>query len=275
MFSRKHICCLSVILTLLFIFATGCGGGADARVTKQLELAVKYLSEKKFGEAILAYQEAIKIDPHNAQAYKGLSITYYLLGKTDQAERALQDGLKQVPDSKPLKLAMAGLMVDTGKVERAEALYKEIISQDGKYLPAYQAYCKLLAGTDRQAEAVSLLEKAAAANPDHYQVYSMLAEVNLVGMAGQGWGRAARGGNVKSALYTNRSITLEELVEAANARYRLLRIALIDKFPTGFVPLRFAPGTASSPRRWRKRPSSTFGATPFYQTGERCSLPLR
>ncbi|MDQ0285160.1 Tfp pilus assembly protein PilF [Desulfofundulus luciae] len=92
MFSGRRICYLSVILILLFTFAAGCGGGAGAKVTKQLELAVKYLSENKFEEAILAYQEVIKIDPQNVQAYKGLSVTYYLLGKTDQAEQGLQDG---------------------------------------------------------------------------------------------------------------------------------------------------------------------------------------
>ena len=40
------------------------------------------------------------------------------------------------------------------------------------------------------------------------------------------------------ALYSNRGTALEELIDAANARYRSLRVALIDKYPTAFVPIR-------------------------------------
>ena len=162
------------------IYCTGCGqGNATAEVSKQLELAVKYLSENKFEEAILAYQDVIKIDPKNIPAYKGMSIAYSFQGKMDKAEQVLEDGLNHISDKRPLKLVMAGLLVDQGKTDQAEALYNEIIAQDGVYLPAYQGYSKLHIRQGKQNEALSLLEKGAMANPKQYKIHSLLAELYI------------------------------------------------------------------------------------------------
>jgi tetratricopeptide (TPR) repeat protein len=174
---RKAIIYSFAMLTVLTVLFTGCNWfNASAKVEKQLDLAVKYLSENKYEEAVLAYQEAIKIDKKSAPAYKGLGVAYTMQGKPDQAEQALQDGLKQVAGSVALKLALAGLMADQNKKDLAEAVYKEIIAQDGSNLPAYQAYARLLAGMNRQNEAVALLEKAASGNAGQYRISSLLAE---------------------------------------------------------------------------------------------------
>jgi tetratricopeptide (TPR) repeat protein len=174
----KKISILSsaLLLILAIIFVGYNKLSAGDKVEKQLELGVKYLSENKYEEAVLTYREVIKIDKKNEPAYKGLSIAYTLQEKPDQAEQALQDGLKQVTGSYPLKLALAGLLADQNKKDQAEAIYKEIITIDGSYLPAYQAYARLLVGLNRQKDAVALLEKAAEGNAGQYRISSLLAE---------------------------------------------------------------------------------------------------
>lgn len=177
------IVCLTLIVAALF---AGCDWfNASARVEKQLELGVKYLSESKYEEAVLAYREVIKIDKKSVPAYKGLSVAYTLQEKPEQAEQALQDGLKQVTGSKPLKIALAGLFVDWNKKDQAEAVYNEIITLDGNYLPAYQAYARLLVGLNRQNDAVALLEKAAAGNAGQYIIYNLLAEQHIKSGSGE------------------------------------------------------------------------------------------
>ncbi|MFX4261528.1 tetratricopeptide repeat protein [Pelotomaculum propionicicum] len=167
---------LAMLVALAALF-TGCNWfNASAKVEKQLELGVKYLSENKFEEAVLAYQEAIKIDKKSVPAYKGLGVAYSMQDKPDQAEQALQDGLKQVAGSVALKLALAGLMTDQNRKDQAEAIYKEVIAQDASSLQAYQAYARLLAGMNRQNDAVALLEKAASGRPGQYRISALLAE---------------------------------------------------------------------------------------------------
>ncbi|MEW6573250.1 MAG: tetratricopeptide repeat protein [Bacillota bacterium] len=168
------IVCLIFIGSLCF----GCGADTSAKVTKQLELAVKYLSENKFEEAILAYQEVLEIDRKNVMAYKGLSVAYQMQGKPDKAEQVLQDGLKKVADTTTLKLAMAGFFADLGQVERAEVLYKELIIQTENDITSYQAYASFLFKQNKVAEAIALLEKAVVANSD-YRLKTLLAEAYL------------------------------------------------------------------------------------------------
>lgn len=170
-----------VLFYVIVVLCTGCGQGTGAKVTSQLELAVKYLSESKFEEAILAYKEVIKIDPKNVMAYKAMGVAYAMQGKTDLAEGSLQEGIKKASDSRPIKLALAGLFYDLGKKGQTEAIYKEIIAQDGKYLPAYQAFSRFLIAEDRRDGAVTLIENATGASPNQYQLYTMLAETHIKG----------------------------------------------------------------------------------------------
>lgn len=174
---RRFLVIMALLLTLTSVIA-GCGlMSSNARVANQLDVAVKYLSENKFDEAILAYKEVIKIDQKNVTAYEGISLAFIMQGKKAEAEQVLQEGLKIIPDNKPLKLAMAGLYVDMNMKDQAEKIYKELIAQDGTYLPSYQAYSRFLLNHDRLIEAVSLLEKATQANTDQYGLYSILAEL--------------------------------------------------------------------------------------------------
>lgn len=57
-----------------FLFGCFNSKTASAKVDQKLELAIKYLSEQKYQEAILAYQEVIKINSKNITAYNGISL---------------------------------------------------------------------------------------------------------------------------------------------------------------------------------------------------------
>ncbi len=166
-----------MLVVMLFSLLTGCSqGGAStaAEVGEKLELAIKYLSESNYEQAILAYQDVIEIDPKQVMAYKGISLAYALQDKMDEAEQALQDGLKAIPGSQEITLTLAGLLVDLERNDVAEKLYKELIEKDDTYLPALKAYTSYLQTNGRNAEAIKLLESAAGKS-DHYSLDTLLA----------------------------------------------------------------------------------------------------
>lgn len=176
--TKKPISIL-LVLALFAVLLIGCSStkAVSANINDKLELAVKYISEKNYQEAILTYQAAIKIDSKNITAYKGLSLAYQLNDKMDLAEKALDDGLKAVTQTAQLKLAKAGLMLDQDKADKAELIYKELISGDNPTVSAYQAYTYYLNRQGKQAEAIALLEQAVAKNIKEYKLNSMLAEL--------------------------------------------------------------------------------------------------
>ncbi|MDQ0287734.1 tetratricopeptide (TPR) repeat protein/uncharacterized protein YegL [Desulfofundulus luciae] len=172
---KKNNALLTATLLLFFLMVAGCSQ-TGAGVNKQLELAVKYLSEGKFEEAVLAYNEVLKIDPKNLPAYKGLGKAYTLQGYYEEAKRVYEQGLNVVEDKAQLKLALAGLYVDENRPDRAIEVYKELIKADPGYLPAYEGLARLLLHQGKTEEAINLLLECASINRDNERSYSLLAE---------------------------------------------------------------------------------------------------
>lgn len=180
MFSKTNkyrLLILGLIIMMVMSSLSGCSRKNTADVNEKLELAVKYLSEQNYEQAILAYQEVIKIDSKNVKAYKGMSLAYQMQAKPDQAEQALQDGLNALPQNTELQLAMAGFIADQGKPDQAEAIYKQLIAGASPSIASYQAYIDFLKQQGKIADAIALLEQVAANND--YRINTLLAEIYL------------------------------------------------------------------------------------------------
>ena len=88
------------ILAIGFIFTIV--AKPKIKVQKQLNLGDKYITEMDYENAVLAYQEAIRIDPKNEAAYLGLADAYINLsdeclqnGDTDGATKYLKLAAKE------------------------------------------------------------------------------------------------------------------------------------------------------------------------------------
>ena len=173
---------ISIILCfLLIVLGAGCSQtGVSAKVAKQLEVAVKYLSENKFEEAVLAYNEIIKIDAKNLNAFKGLAKVYILQGEYNEAEKIYQDGLKVVEDKNQLKISLAGLYLDRHKSEQAEKIYNELIANTKTYIPAYEGLAKIFISQGRLDAAIDKLKQCIEFNSENDRGYSLLAETYML-----------------------------------------------------------------------------------------------
>jgi len=78
---------LLVFLLLGCVLLTSCGKKQTAPTwQEQYDLGVRYLSEGKYEEAILAFEAAIEIDPKREEAYTSLAEVYTAQGDTAKAE---------------------------------------------------------------------------------------------------------------------------------------------------------------------------------------------
>lgn len=170
---------LAVLVTLMLL-ASGCSKPAatGAAAGAKLEVAVKYLAEAQYDQAVLAYQEVIKIDPRINLAYIGLSTALAMQDKTQDSLQALVDGLKSLPEDAGLQLVLAGAYASRGDKAKAEASYKKSIAGTSVNLTAYRAYSSWLISEGRAGEALELLEKAAADNSRLYALQNLLALAN-------------------------------------------------------------------------------------------------
>ncbi|OPY55832.1 MAG: von Willebrand factor type A domain protein [Pelotomaculum sp. PtaU1.Bin035] len=175
---KKHLWLGIMLLLLSIAVYAGCGQ-SGAKVDTQLETAVKYLSEGKYEEAVLAYNGVFKIEPNNLAAYKGLGKTYALLGNSDEAEKTYRQGIYFVDDKEQLKLCLAGLYIDKKSYGQAGEAYYELIRANPGCIPAYEGLARLLIAQGRIEEAISRLLECASKNADKERSFSLLAEVYI------------------------------------------------------------------------------------------------
>lgn len=75
-----------------------CGGAAPGAWQEQYDLGLRYLSEGRYEEAVLAFTEAIKIDPRRTEAYQKAVEGYEALGDLDGARALLAEALERQED---------------------------------------------------------------------------------------------------------------------------------------------------------------------------------
>ena len=60
---------------------------------------------------------------------------------------------------------------------KAEALFRQAIASDPRFLKGYLSLANMLAGEDRLTDAIAVLEKAEAVAPGNAMVQNMLAQI--------------------------------------------------------------------------------------------------
>lgn len=99
-----------------YIFANVSSG---SEFQKQLSLGNKYLEEGKYEEAILAFNEAIEIEPKSVDARLGLADAYEALERYDEAEKVLKDAIDIDEDRPEPYIHLAELMIKQGRFKEA------------------------------------------------------------------------------------------------------------------------------------------------------------
>lgn len=70
------------------------------KLKKQLDLGEKYLAEMNYEEAVVAFNQAIEIDPRSADAYLGLADAHLGMGDEEAAFAALEAGYEAIGDER-------------------------------------------------------------------------------------------------------------------------------------------------------------------------------
>ena len=87
------------MLSAALLSLAGCGAKQKALSwQEQYDLGVRYLSEGKYEEAVLAFEAAIEIDPKRPEAYASLADAHLAAGDAAAAKEALDRGFAATGD---------------------------------------------------------------------------------------------------------------------------------------------------------------------------------
>lgn len=148
------------IYLLLCIMLSGCSKSVEQQVAEQLELGQKYLSEMEYEQAIVAFDKVISLNPKVWEAYIGIANAYDGQEKYDDAEAAIESGMKQVASEETrsegtdflieLYRTRARAAKQANENELAQTLFEKILAlreDDEEALRETEEYQKLEAET--------------------------------------------------------------------------------------------------------------------------------
>ncbi|MEQ8174773.1 MAG: ankyrin repeat domain-containing protein [Syntrophomonadaceae bacterium] len=168
-------------ILVLILVAGGFWGwkyyGTEARVQAKLDLGIKYLSENDYEKAILAFDDAIKINPKEVKGHQGLAKTYTIQGKYDEARAAYEKGSTTVEQEYRivLQLGLAGMYIDKGDLPQAEVCFREIINNNKHCIEAYVGLAQVYQQQGGKDKALAILEQCIKENSQDYRAYNALA----------------------------------------------------------------------------------------------------
>ena len=128
---------LIALFLMLALLLTACKSKAE-RVQEQLDLGQKYLTELNYTEAILAFTQAIEIDPESIPAYMGRAEAYR---GTEQYEEAKTDYTTVIDKAAEQPYTQAEAYLGRGEVS-------ELTADDQAALVDYQTAAEVLETAD-------------------------------------------------------------------------------------------------------------------------------
>ena len=150
--------CYIVVFLLLLLGLTSCGKSMEAKWQEQYDLGMKYVSEGNYEEAVIAFTEAIEIDPKSADAYLALADIYEAQGDTESLQAILEQGLEATGDERFWERMEEQNSPRTERIDQADGSYLiwEELENGGMRIHHYDADGTLYAVTENDADRVQI-----------------------------------------------------------------------------------------------------------------------
>jgi Tfp pilus assembly protein PilF len=132
-----------------------------------LKLGTAYHKQGKLEEAIAAYKKVVELDPDSATAHSNLGLAYYDQGRLDEAIAAYKKAVELDPDSATAHSNLGLAYAHQGQLDEAVAEYKEAIRLDPNYPAAHHNLGLAHASQGRLDEAIAEYKEAIGIDPDH------------------------------------------------------------------------------------------------------------
>ena len=121
------------------------------------QLGVAFLSRQDFAAAQAQFEEVIKLNQTDANAYFNLGNVFLLTDHLDDAVRLLEDGLRKQPNSGLGKFLLGSVYRRAGRLPEAEKALHDAIQFDATLSTAHLELVNLYLREKRTAEAISEL----------------------------------------------------------------------------------------------------------------------
>ncbi|MCE9557010.1 MAG: tetratricopeptide repeat protein [Planctomycetes bacterium] len=141
----------------------------------QYSLGLNALRLDHSAEAVLHFQDAVRIKPDFAEARSNLGVAWINLGQMDQALVQFQEALRSRPDYPDAHNGLAVALQGLGRFDEAITQYKEALRLKPSFADAHDNWGNALQTMGRTQESIQQYQDALRLKPDHAKAHSNLA----------------------------------------------------------------------------------------------------
>lgn len=132
-----------------------------------LDEGYAFKSDKRYEEALVAFEQALSLDPHDAGAWYNKGETLYNLKHYEEALAAYEQVIQLQPNYLVAYLAKGWLLYDLKRFQEAFDSYDQAIQRDPYYAVAYNDKSVLLRSSRRYFQALEASEEAIRLKPNY------------------------------------------------------------------------------------------------------------
>jgi tetratricopeptide (TPR) repeat protein len=181
--NKKHLWITVTAVALVSAMLVACGGGGEPptptpvpptptlaatptpSASEHVAQGMAYVEQGKLDEAIVEFEQAIELDPDNADAHRNLGTAYGEQGQWEKAVVPYEKAIELDPDFGEAYGDLVGAYFSLGKVPEAIAAGEKAIELAPEYSTGYNNLGIVYGAQGKLDEAIALFKKAIQANP--------------------------------------------------------------------------------------------------------------
>lgn len=155
-------------------FLAACANGCHWSAAGRNVTGTAMYQQGRYHEAIANFEQALKDEPANADAYYNMASSYHNLGKVQgdqaaltQAEQLYNQCLNISPDHPDCHRALACLLVETGRADKAFTLLERWAQRSPNVVDSHIEVARLYQEFGDQQSAIRHLEQAVNVDPNN------------------------------------------------------------------------------------------------------------
>ncbi len=137
-------------------------------------LGVIAAQQNQYSSAIEKIEYAIKQKPFEASFYKTLGLVFQELGTLEEAIRYYQKALQIKPDYFQVHNNLGNIFQEQGKLEKAINSYQRVLQIQPNYYQAHNNLGNILQKQGRLEEAINSYQRALQIQPNYYEAHNNL-----------------------------------------------------------------------------------------------------
>ena len=154
---------MAVLAAFLLSSCLGCGRGAQSEAAQEhVHAGNRLLAEGRIAPAVAEFEEAVRLDPESVEAHVQLANISAVSGQVGAAEARLETLLDRHPNNSTVLAGWGKLLAATGRLEQAQEVLRAAAESDQPSLEGAVDLARVLTALQREDEALSAYERAAA-----------------------------------------------------------------------------------------------------------------